>query len=133
MLVINMFPTGIDDENEMIPTVADHEIIDDSALLVEEKGVLAGAGLELFDVVGQHFVEPGDRARAAGDELAHVRDVEHADGVADGEMFFDDAAVLHWHEPAAKGNDAGTEADVLLVKRRFFVGSLAHGERLDGA
>ena len=50
-------------------------------------------------------------------ELAHVREVEQADGLADGPMLLADAAVLERHEPAAEVRHLGAEADMFLVQR----------------
>jgi len=60
-----------------------------------------------------------------------MRNIEHSDGVSDGQMFVDNAGVLHRHEPAAEWDHSRTEPHMFLVKRRFFFGSAAHAAKLD--
>ncbi len=107
-------PRGVDDEQiNLVGKPVGVEVVNDAAAFVAHQGVLALAGRELADVVGQHVIEEIRRARAADGDFAHVRDVENAGGVADGEMFLDDAGVLHGHFPAAEINQLRAQ---LLVR-----------------
>ena len=82
-------------------------------------------------IIGQHAVEPVARIISRDDKLSHVRNIEHADGVSDGLMFIYDTGILHRHEPPPKWDHSRTEPHVFLVQRRFFLGSAAHGAKLD--
>ena len=82
----------------------DDEVIDDSAIFVEEERVLALTDLEAFDVIRQHSVEPLARILAGRDELAHVRNVEDAEIFPHRLMLVHNACVLDRHEPAAEWN-----------------------------
>ena len=74
-----------------------NQIIYDPAALIQQKRVLTHADAELFDVVSQHAIEPIPSTAALDDELAHVRNVEHAGIVPHCLMFLDNAGVLHRH------------------------------------
>ena len=62
----------------------------------------------------------------ARDQLAHVRNIEDADGVSHRLVFLHDAAVLHRHEPAAEGDDFRAQPDVFVVKRSAFFPGVTH-------
>ena len=69
---------GVDHQEEVgFAGAVGDEVVDHAAVFVEHQRVLALAGGELGDVVGEHPVEPGRRRRAADEELAHVGNVEN--------------------------------------------------------
>ena len=90
---------------------------------------MALAGRELADVVGQNAIQKGRRAGAADGHFAHVRDVEDAGGVADGQMFVGDAGVLDGHFPAAELDEFAAE----LLVRGVEGGAFEHDDRLQVA
>ena len=68
-------------------------------------------------------VQPRLRARAADDELAHVRDVEHAGRRAHRAVLGEDAArIMHGHRPAAEADHPAAEAHMRRVQRRLLEG-----------
>ena len=109
---------GVDDEEECvwIGAIGD-EVVDDAAVFVEEESVVALAGGEAGDVVGEGVIEEGFGAGATDDELAHVGDVEDADVLADGVVFGHEAGVLDGHFPTGEGDQAGSEGEVIFVER----------------
>jgi len=123
---------GIDDEQKFrLADSIKNQIINDAAVIIEEKSVLPLTDVQLRYIISQHGIEPVARAISRDDELPHMRNIEHSDGVSDGLMFIHNAAVLHRHEPAAEWDHSRTEPHVFLVKRRFFLGSAAHAAKLD--
>lgn len=104
---------GVDDEEVGVfgGAVGD-EVVDDAAVLVEEEGVVALAGGEFFEVVGEDGVKPCGGVFAGDDDLAHVGDVEDAGFLADGGVLAEDGAVLDGHVPAGEGDEAGAEGQV---------------------
>src|SRR5206468_6086969 len=123
-------------DNEQVLLFADaiyDKVINNAAMIIEHKRVLAHAGAELVDIVGQHGVEPIPPTAAIDDELAHVRNVEHADIVPHCLMFLDNTGVLHRHQPAGEWNHLRAKPDVLVVKRCLLMRGLAHERKLSGA
>lgn len=66
------------------------EIVDDAALVIEHERVLALAGFDFGDVVGEHPIEPDGGGGAADEELPHVGNVKDAGFGADGVVLIDD-------------------------------------------
>ena len=115
---------GVDDEQiNVAGKPVGVKIVNHAAAFVAHQGVLAVAGREFADVVGEDVIQKIRRARAADGDFAHVRDVENAGGVADGEMFVGDAGVLHRHFPAAEINQLAAE---FLVRGKK-CGAFEHG------
>src|SRR5947207_12457077 len=123
---------GIDDEQKFrLADSIKNQIINDAGVIIEEKSVLPLSDVQLRYIIGQHGIEPVARAISQDDELPHMRNIEHSDGVSDGQMFVDNAGVLHRHKPAAEWDHSRTEPHVFLVKRRFFFVSAARAPKLD--
>ncbi len=74
---------------------------------VEHGGVVGLADLQLGGVVHAELLDGGEGAGSAKLDVAHVRDVEEADGGADGHVFGDEAGVLDGHVPAAEVDHLG--------------------------
>ena len=111
---------GIDDEQiDAFGKLVGIEVVNHAAAFVAHQGVLAEAGRQLADVIRQDAIKEARRVRAADSDFAHVGDVEDAGGVADGEMFLDDAGVLDRHFPAAEINQFGAKFLMCGEKCRF--------------
>ena len=66
----------VDDHHDVVGEAIDEAVVLDRAAVVENRRIVHLADGERGDVVGRDVVDEVDRARAADDELAHVRDVE---------------------------------------------------------
>ena len=108
-------------------------MVDNSTALVQQKSVVALADRELLDVVRQHRIQPRACTGSDNAKLAHVRDIEDPDIVSDRLMFLDDAAVLHWHQPASERHHLRAAFYMLVVKRRFLRRGVGHARSLDFA
>src|SRR5437016_628534 len=95
-----------DEQKYPVAKSVKNQIINDAAVIVEEKSILPLTDIQLRDIIGQHGVEPVTRAVSRDDELSHVRNIEHPDCVSHGLMFVHDSGVLDRHEPAAKRDNA---------------------------
>lgn len=112
-VVVGLDHGGVDDEEKGFRVGAiEEEVVEDTAGFKQEEGVLALAGGEFGDVVGEEPVEVGERVWAGDPEFAHVGDIKEAGLGANGVVFLEDAGVLDGHEPAAEGDHSGTEAAV---------------------
>src|SRR5437016_5450061 len=76
------------------------QVINHTAIIIEQKRVLPLTDVQLGRVIGQHGIEPIPRAVSRDDELSHVRNIEHSDRVSYALVLIHDAAILHRHEPA---------------------------------
>ena len=122
-----------DEQKFLLVDPINDQIIDDSAVFVEEKSVLPLANFQLIDVVSQHRIQPFGRRRTADNQLSHVGNIEDPDVISHGVMFFEDARVLHGHEPPAERNDFRAEPQMLLIQWRGFLRGFAHaGKRSTG-
>src|SRR5438309_11603197 len=115
-----------DEEKFFVADAIRNQVVDDSAAFVQQKSVLALANLQLVDVVGQHRIQPTARNAAIDDQLAHVRNVEHADDLTDGLMFFHNAGVLNRHQPYGERHHLRAASYVLVVERRLFLRVYGH-------
>src|SRR5207302_6103593 len=123
---------GIDDEQKFrLADSIKNQIINDAAVIIEEKSVLPLTDVQLRYIISQHVIEPVARAISRDDELSHMRNIEHADGVSDGLMFVHNAGVLHRHKPTAEGNHSRSQPHMFVVKRCPFLCGLTHPSILD--
>ena len=100
----------------MLPV--DDQVVGDGAVVGEAQGVLGGARLgQPVQVVGQRVLQGVVGAGAADLDLAEVREVEDADGLAHGAVLGQGALVLDRHVPAGEGAHLGVEAAVDGVER----------------
>ncbi len=70
------------------------EVVEHAPVLAAQHRVLGAPDRELRDVVGEQPLQQRLRAGARGFDLAHVRDVEHADVLAHRHVLLADALVL---------------------------------------
>ena len=80
----------------------DQDVVDESAVFVEQPGILRLADLQSGRVVSRDVIDEGAGLRPADFDLAHVADVEQAHGFAHGMVLVEDAGVLDGHVPAAE-------------------------------
>lgn len=104
---------GIDHEEILVGRVViGDEVVDHAAIFIEHDRVLAFANRESCEVVGEQAVELIERAGAADEHLAHVRNVEDANLLADRLVLIDDRAVLDGHVPSGEGHHPGAEGEM---------------------
>jgi hypothetical protein len=100
---------SVDHEQQVVAAVGGHQVVEDAARFVGEKGVALPALGKAEDVHGDQPLKGEGRvvdpARAgAQDDLAHVAHVEEAGGGAGVEVFLEDAGgIADRHVVAAKG------------------------------
>ena len=131
---INGFARGVDDQVE--PAVGarrprDHQVVDDSALGVEQLAVALAARREAKKVRRTESLERGGDGCVVGPDelrLSHVRDVEQAGAGAGMEMFGEDAGgKLNRHVVAGERPHPRAEFDMQRVKRRTQRRGIRHG------
>ncbi len=107
---------GVGHHSQLVgPKSVDDEVVHHPAGRVAEHRVLGLPRADPVEVVGQDPVQRSTRPRAGHDELAHVRDVEHADGCAHGRVLGDHAGrVLDGHLPPAEVGHPGARGTVRL-------------------
>ena len=88
-----------------------------AAVLLAEARVLGAADLDLGDVVGEHPLQEGERARPLDLDLAHVRDVEHPGMRAHRRVLLPDPLVGDRHLPAGERHQLRPKVLMLLVER----------------
>ena len=113
VLVIFVLVGGVNAQEVAVGCdLVDKNIVDKSAVLVKQAGILGLTGLQFRDRVGGDVV--GERAglRAVDFDLAHVADVEQANARAHRAMLFENAGVLQRHVPAAKVDHLGAHLAV---------------------
>jgi hypothetical protein len=132
-LEIGFLAAGVDDDVEpaleiRIHRPADHQVVEDAALFVEQQGVAHLARLQAGDIAadqgfdeGGHRPVPLFRVAAGGGEIeegrAHVRDVEEAGVLPRPQVLLEDAhGVLHRHVIAAERRHAGAGRHVGVMQ-----------------
>ncbi len=111
-----------DDEVVVVGELVEDDVVDEGAVGVEHGGVVGLADLQFAAVVHEQALEGGEGAGAAELDVAHVGDVEEADGGADGHVLGDEAGVLDGHVPAAEVDHFGFVAAVGGVEGGFAEG-----------
>src|SRR5215831_16131717 len=94
---VKVFPSarGVYDQQKFFRRDSiDDQIVDNTAVFIEQESVLAGSDLKILGVIGEHFVKPASRRWAFGDQLAHVGDIENTYVISDGLVFVTNASVL---------------------------------------
>ena len=131
---INGFARGVDDQVELAVSARrprDHQVVDDSALGVEQLAVALAARREAKKVRRTESLERGGDGRVVGPDelrLAHVRDVEQAGAGAGMEMFGEDAGgILNRHVVAGERPHPRAEFDMQRMKRRAQRRGIGHG------
>ena len=103
VLVILVLIGRVHAQEEMIVgDLVDQDVVDETAVLVEQPGIVRLADLQLRGGVGRDVIDQLQRFRPANFDLAHVADVEQAHALAHGVVLIDDAGVVDRHVPAAE-------------------------------
>ena len=105
-------------EEGIVRHFVDQDVVDETAMLIEQPGILRLPVLQLGDAVGGDVVGQLHGFRPANFDLAHVADIEQADRVAHGVVFVDQAGILHRHIPAAEIDHLRAGRAVHFVQRR---------------
>ena len=134
---------GVGDQEDVVVgvQVGDDVVHHAAGGVVAAERVLRLAGADPAEVVAEAGVDEVRRARPGDPDLAQVRDVEHADALADCRVLLEHAAtgVLQRHLPAPEGGELRAERGVPLVQRGAAQpglggvgGHLGHGWQLTG-
>ena len=65
------------------------DVVDETAVSIEQRGVLRLAGAEFRSIVGGDPVDQLQRVRTANFNLAHVADIEQSHALAHGAVLFE--------------------------------------------
>ena len=106
------------------------QVVQDATVLAAEHRVLGRARLQSRDVVGEEPLEQVSGVRAGGLDLAHVGDVEHPAGRADGDVLLPHSLVGDRHLPSGERDELRPSGGVCLVKRCALQRRGGHGVRL---
>jgi hypothetical protein len=135
---VGLLARGIDDNEEVVAAVVDHQVVENAAGFIGEQRIALPAGGEAEYIDGNEGFEcAGGVCVVAGlrlhDDLAHVRHVEQAGGSARMQMFLQNAGgILHRHVIAGKGHHAGAKLQMERVKRGLLQICLDAQERVSG-
>ncbi len=129
MLEILVLIGGVDaQEIVVVGHLMHQDVVHKSAVFVEQPRIVRLAVLQLRDVVGGDEIGQPGRFRPVDFDLAHVADIEDADGIANGVVLGDDAGILDGHIPAAEIDHPGAERAMDGVQRRFEERRFGHEE-----
>jgi len=118
VLEILLLVGGVDaQEVVVLGDLVDQDIVYEPAVLVEQPGVARLAGLQVVDGVGGDEIGELGGFEAVDFDLAHVADIEKADGAAHGVVLIDDAGVLDGHVPSAEIHHLGSQGPMNGIER----------------
>mmetsp|Transcript_21803 Transcript_21803/g.85364 ORF Transcript_21803/g.85364 Transcript_21803/m.85364 type:complete len:361 (+) Transcript_21803:556-1638(+) len=110
---------GVHHHEQVIGPLADHQVVEQAALVVREQGVALLEDAEVDDVHRHQRLQRGGGIGAHQAHLAHVRHIEQAGGRPRVLVLGHHAGgVLHRHVIAGEGHHLGAEFDMEGVKRR---------------
>ena len=119
---------GVDDDEEMIPAVGDHQVIENAAIVAGKEAVALAAGLKAEDV-DRHELLEGERrilrrsGRRGDDHLSHVGDVKETGRGARMQVFLHHAErILHRHVVAGERHHPGAERQMQRMQRGVLEG-----------
>src|SRR5229473_587214 len=108
---------GVDDDEETLLTPVHNQVVEDPACFIAHEVVLGTPIADPCQVVGEQALQEFKAAIACDPESAHVRDVEQARDLANGQVLVTNRCVLLRQLPTAKVHHASTERDVAFVER----------------
>src|SRR6266571_724582 len=94
----------------------DDHIVQDRPVFAKEMGVAGLAGRRRH-IVRTQVIKESVRRRTLDEDLTHMTDVKKADGLADREMFVDDAGILEGHLPSAELDEARARGAMPVEER----------------
>jgi len=104
-----------DDEESVLGSFVDNQVIDNPAVLMAHDGVKRLADLKSLHIVGNQKVEKSFGIVPFDKDLSHMTDVEEPDALSASEMFVDDPGVLNRQFPSSKVNESSAQALVFFV------------------
>ena len=105
------------------------DVVNESAVLVKQTGILRLADLQLRCGIGGNAVDQPQRLRAADFDFAHVADVEKADGASHRQVLLHNPGILNGHLPAPEIHHAGAQRHMRTVQRSALqTNGLHHGK-----
>jgi hypothetical protein len=127
-------PVGrVDHQHDLVVKAVDRTVVHEGALVGEERGVLHAARGERRDVIAGNAIHQGVPVGAGDLELAHMVDVEDANGGPDRGVLGENAGrVLDRHLVAGERHHLGAEGHVGVVDGGALEAEVGH-ERLGDA
>ena len=95
----------------------DQHVVYESAMFVEQPGVLRLADFEPLNGIGGNEIGELRRLGSCDFDLAHVADVEQTHRAAHGLVFVNNARILHWHVPTAEIHHLGAHGSMYGIER----------------
>jgi hypothetical protein len=126
---IGILAGGVDDDEEVVVEMGDHQVVEDGAIVVGEEAVALAAFGETENIDGNEAFERKCRILVSArlrldDHLAHVGHIEQSGCCAGLQMFLHDAGgILYRHVVAGKGHHAGAKRQMQVMQRGFLQGS----------
>ncbi|MCY1502260.1 hypothetical protein D9M68_363560 [compost metagenome] len=125
MLEIRILAGGVDDEEQVVATVGDHQVVEDAAFDIGEDRITLPAFAKAEHIDRHQLFK---RKRCVFDlaglrpdnDLAHMGDIEETSGNAGVLVFLHHAIrVLHRHVVTGKGHHARAQGKVQRMQRRM--------------
>ena len=127
---------AVDDDEDVVLALKEHQVVEDAAFVVQQQAVALLAHRQVDHVDRHQALECGGGVTAGQAQLAHVRHVEQAGGLACAQVLGHQAAgVLHRHAVASERDHARTQFQVQRMQRGFQqIGGIGHaGLQVDHA
>ncbi len=111
------FARAVDDDEQVLASVDEHQIVDDRALVGQQQTVALFAHRQADHIDGHQRFKRGGGIGADQSQLAHVRHVKQTSGLAGVVMLgHQTAGVLHGHVVARKRNHARAQLQMQRVQ-----------------
>ena len=121
VLEIFLLVGGVDTKEVMVlGDLVDQDVVHESAVRIEQPGVLRLADFQLVDGVGGGEIGELRGLRPVDFDLTHVADIENPDGAAHGLVLVDDSGVLDGHVPPAEIHHFGAQGAMNGIQRSGF-------------
>ena len=103
------------DEERIVSNLVYQDVVDESAVFVQQARILSLPVLQLRHRVGGDVIGQLRRFRPADFNLAHVADIEEPHGISNGVVLVNQAGIGNRHIPTAKINHPGAGGPVDVV------------------